>query len=650
MKPKSIITSPHVWTLFLVSLFVVVYYLWGAKYYATVIPRQEFPTGWDNGNVLLWQYLFQTGSLPYRDFWYPYGGLILVSVPFPWGFIFNAAYSALVLILSLLSFYLITNRHLGRGLAIFAIWFGLAHQNMFPVIRYTIMVPFLVSYVCAASEKKRLGLAHVVFWISAAASILGDMVTAVYGGLLMVLVFALDAIQNWPAFKLDIAGRMKREIAVPALFVALYLLVLALNGQIPGFVRFYMALGGVAQYAGSAAPIDDYFQWKPFNNGFFIWGAVILLAWGIFFYLTDFREKRKVSLAILLLGISNVMLIYKQLVHTNTAYFFGISTTVAGVLLVVLGRPERIKTGQYIAAFFFSGILFGSFQSNDGAASLWSRFSRPVDLVNDFKSLISPPIAYADYASVQWDLKNFRQYSTLMQVLDGILPRMSVSNPSDLFVLTEEPALYIMAKKRPPFYQNLYDGSLLQAQQNTVQWLEKNRPSVVVFNTRNLDVFGVPGIVRAPLVYEQVILNYVPDVIVGDYAVLRPRKPEEAVDVKFWRQSLASIELRALPRLTSMPKFEECVGTAPCVDFLEIRLKAPVTSTTPALVPIVVGENMFEIHFVMIPEQQRYVIYLDRLWFWGGLRHAGMSPAVGAMDSTMDWSIVHRAKRDDILY
>src|SRR5204863_378526 len=115
-----------------------------------------FPPGWDTGNGLLWTYLFQSGWLPYRDFWYPYGGIIWSSSVFPWNFILANGYCALVLITSLLSFYLITDRSLARALAIFAIWFGLAVADVFPIIRYAIVVPFIFSYLCASHERGRV--------------------------------------------------------------------------------------------------------------------------------------------------------------------------------------------------------------------------------------------------------------------------------------------------------------------------------------------------------------------------------------------------------------------------------------------------------------------------------------------------------------
>ena len=71
---------------------------------------------------------------------------------------------------------------------------------------------------------------------------------------------------------------------------------------------------------------------------------------------------------------------------------------------------------------------------------------------------------------------------------------------------------------------------------------------------------------------------------------------------------------------------------------------------TPVLVPIAVGDDTFAINFLVVPGQQRYAVYLDRLWFWGGLKQVGMDPRVGEVNPAVQVSVIHRARRDDILY
>jgi hypothetical protein len=215
--------------------------------------------------------------------------------------------------------------------------------------------------------------------------------------------------------------------------------------------------------------------------------------------------------------------------------------------------------------------------------------------------------------------------------------------------LSDEQLLYIMARQRPPYYSSLYDGSFLKAQQRTVAWLRTNRPNVVVYNVKRQDVFGVPAVVRDPLIFEEVILNYVLDTTVYDYAILRPRKPAEPISLAFWGDVLSDINLAQLPRYSSFSRFKECRG-GDCVDFLQARPRAPVPHPTETAVEIAAGEQRFRARFLMVPEQQEYVLSLDRLWFWGGLRRAGVQPSLASHDPTVQVSVVRRARRDDILY
>jgi hypothetical protein len=640
----------HAVVLFAIGLVVVLYYLRGASYTATVSVRQELPAGWDTGNGLLWSYLFQTGAQPYRDFWYPYGEMIWGYAPFPWGVIYNSGCCAAVLVLSLLSFYVVTRRSLARATAMFAIFFALAQQNVFPTIRYAILVPFLLSYIGIGFEKKRVGLAHVIFWLAAALSLLGDLVTVFYGWLLVGLVIGVDAWEDRRSFRFEAWPRAKREFLVPFGFAVLYILKLTFAGQLPGFLHFYLQLGGISAYAATPAPVEMWMKWLPAENGFFLWGGAVLFGLGLFLYLTEGYENRREAIAIAALGLCTLMLFYKQLVHQNSAYFFGIPVPIAGCLVLVLGGGRRFGWVQRGVILVVAGMLFGTVQMNDGLTTFWQRFERPTDLWADFKSLVHPPMTAREYVATQWDLKNFRQYVAQLAVLDAIQPRMSRTKPRDLFTLTDDQAIYIMARKEPPFYPNQYDGSPIAAQQLTVKWLDENRPSVVLFNTRRLDLFMVPAIVRAPLVYEKVILGYVPDTTVGDYAVLRLRTPAEPVDLTFWSQYLGAIDLLELPRNSSIKRFQDCAGKSGCVDFLQVRTATAVAAPTPISLPVTAGGQTFTIKFMLVPAQQDYTVYLDRLWFWGGVKRAGLQPTLGAVPAGIQVSLARRASRDDILY
>jgi hypothetical protein len=250
----------------------------------------------------------------------------------------------------------------------------------------------------------------------------------------------------------------------------------------------------------------------------------------------------------------------------------------------------------------------------------------------------------------RWDERNFRSLPHLLAVMEAVRPRLSAGAPCDLFALSDEQLLYVLTGKRPPYYANLYDGSPLEAQQRTVRWLETQRPAVVVWKPSRQVLHLVPAVVRAPLVFEKVILSYVPAQTVGDYVVLRPRAPAEPVDLAFWGGHLGDVPLRHLPRFSSFPRFGDWREGSPVAEFLRVRCTEPPDGPSEAVVGTTAGGRRFQLRLTLVPREREYTVYLDRLWFWGGLRRAGFQPALADHTPGVEVSVVRRAGRDDLLY
>ena len=632
-----------------VCAVVFVYFLSGAEFVGTILPQQEFAAGWDEGNGHLWAYLYQTGAMPYRDFWYPYGGLIAAQAPFPWGFLHERTYLSLVMILSLLSFYLLTDRSAVRAITMFAIWFGLCHADVYPAARYTVLVPFVLSYIAASGSRDRIGAAHVVFWLSVLAGLMGDTVVFVFAWAPVAIVLGLDLLRNPHKSRAELRSRLLRDFAVPAALVAAYVIRLAINGQLGGMLSFFLDLGMMKAYSATPANVDAWLRFSPFDSGFFMWGVPVLLGLGLYFYLTGPPEEKNKAVAVFLLGLSNLFLFYKQLMHPGRVYYLGVSITVAGFLLLIFARNARMSRIQRLAAVLTVAVILATMQASGALGAFWDRVGHPSAVWRDVKSIVHEAGNSSRYVERRWDLKNFRQHPQLLAVMDAIRPSLSGRKPNDLFTLSDEQLLYIIARKRPPYYVNVYDGSFLKAQKRTVAWLESNRPNVVVYNVTRQDVFGVPAVVRNPLVFEKVILDYVPDQRIGDYVILRPRKPMESVDFIFWGGLLGDIPLQQLPRFSSFARFDEC-RSGKCADFLKVRCRTTLSHPTEAAVSIAVGSQRFHVRMLLVPEQQEYFVFLDRLWFWGGLRQAGFQPAIADHPPTVEVSLIRRAWRDDILY
>ena len=633
----------------MVCLFMPLYYTWGAEFFLKVLLPQQVPAGWDNSNGFLWRYLVEHGAMPYRDFWFPYGGHMIRYLQFPWGFIAGRLFEALVLILSLLSFYLVTDKSLSRTLAIFGLWFGLAHLGVFPAGRYAVMVPIVLSYICVSYEKRRIGWPRILFWAAIAASLLDDLLILLYSGFPILVLLCLEAVRDRSLFFQGLRDRLLRDFLVPAVVVSGFVLALAWNGQLSGLLEFYRNAGAMATYAANPVSVRPWLGMNPIDRGFFMWAGVVLLGFGIYLYLTDPPERRKINLVILLLGISSLVLFNKQMVHADPAFGW-MSVPTAGCLFLLFARGDALNRAQRLSLFFVAGLFLGVFWSSGIPQEIPWRVS-PSILKGNLVALSRSREARVHDLEETWDLKRFKEHPALLAVLDAIKPRLAPGKEDSLFALSDEQILYIMARQNPPYYCSLYDGSPLEAQKKVVDWLQRKRPSVVVFDTAKQDVFGVPAIVRAPLTYEKVILNYVLDTRIGSYAILRPRKPGEPVDVAFWQAVVGVVDLGHLPRYSSIGRFAPCPSSSSdCAEFLLVQPKAPLESPADISIPVTAARHRFEIKFRMVSEQKQYAISLDRLWFWGGLRRAGLSPALAGSDPGLTLEIVRRAQRDDILY
>lgn len=651
-KPRALFsnTATHAAILSLVVAAIPIYYLWGAEYFYKFSRREDLPPiGWDSGNLMLWQYLVQHGSLPYKDFWYPYGGQIFGYLSFPLGTIYARLVGTTIFVLSLFSFYLVTNRSLLRTLAIFGLWLGMFHHGVFIVGRYAVAVPIIASYVCVSYETRRIGWSRVLFWMAVAASFFDDVLMLVYSGIPIFFLLCLEGVRDRRQFFRQLPMRVLRDFLVPALMLSGFLVWMAWHGQLHGLLDFYRDLSALTAYAANPVSLTPWLTMEPIDRGFFMWSGVVLLGFGIFLYLTDSAERHKVSLLILLLGLCDLILFYKQLVHADSTFGW-LSIPAAGCLFFLFGRGDALNRVQQLSLWAVAGLFMGVFWRSDALTEFSKRVSLSI-MKGNLEALSIGSQERARVLEQSWDLKRFKQQGDLLTILEAVKPRLEPGNLSSLFTLTDAQLLYVMARQNPPYYFSLYDGSSLEGQKKVVGWLGQKRPKVVFVDTNIRDVYGVPAIVRDPLTYQHVILNYVLDTRVGHYAILRPRKPEESIDFEFWQGIAGTVDLGHLPRYSNIGRFKPCTSTLQgCSEFLLVKPKVPVLVPTPANFTIIANGNRFSLHFTLVPEQQEYAVFLDHLWFWGGLRQAGLSPAFAELDPRLDVEVVRRARRTDILY
>jgi hypothetical protein len=240
-----------------------------------------------------------------------------------------------------------------------------------------------------------------------------------------------------------------------------------------------------------------------------------------------------------------------------------------------------------------------------------------------------------------------------------------------LFVLSDDPYFYVLTGVRPYFHTNFYNAAPIQEQKRIVQLLEAEPPEVVIWRFTDAGMDGVPPVIRNALVYEHVIQHYVPaeETPRGPFALLRRRRPQEPVAVDFWRERLSLlVHLGHIPRFSSMARFKEPSGRADeeVAEFLTIKVRDPAAVAAvplelpkidehhPAgrsvLVPVECAGRRFAIALSVVPGQSEYHVLLNRVWFWGALRKAGLSPTLGDAGPGIELRIDRRALDDGILY
>src|SRR5262249_13977726 len=122
-----------------------------------------YTPSWDGDNLLYWEYLAHHGWLPYRTFWYPYGGLFAFGLPLPTGPAIRWAYNLTLFAL----FFTALGRWRGTTVAVVgtAVMYAAMRFDLVPAVdRYLLAVNVLLSYVAIGPRVD--ARARVPFWIA----------------------------------------------------------------------------------------------------------------------------------------------------------------------------------------------------------------------------------------------------------------------------------------------------------------------------------------------------------------------------------------------------------------------------------------------------------------------------------------------------
>jgi hypothetical protein len=611
---------------------------------------QRFMPQWDEANVLYWKYLISRGALPYRDFWYPYGGFSAFDQPAPVGTLSRAVYALALFWLFALAFYRASGRRVGATCAATAVlivggWTGLFHA----LHRYLLAVDVLLSFLAIGATCAAGWGAYALFWFACSLALFFEPPQLVYAAPGIAIAVIFDLLDQPVGDRRRIAAHLVRAAVVPVVAAVAFLAWLWHRGQLEGFLAFNLALGDTAAYA--ALPTDVVFYARAPQSAAFLVLVTpcLLIGIGLFERLRSGAGGGAASWRVPIgLGSVTTMMLQKFLVRPNEqqlAYLVPLA-----LLSVVFLAPGRRSSADRVVLGFILGAGVAAFVINGGTNAVAHRLiGAPARLVSGWSALRDATwlqevnrTAFAESRFV---------WFTEERALADRLRTLSGDGSPRVFALSDAPALYIILGQ-VAYHANLYNASPIYEQRRIVDWLSSGEVPWVVFDPAQLSFDGFAKAVRSPLVFARVARDYVPEGREGAYEIARRRRPGEPVALDYWRDKLgATVYLGHVPRWSSVARLKPCLGQgAACQEVVAVALDP--AAPTPVSVPFEIQGLRYKVTFEAVPGVTRYYVSLERIWFWSAARAAGASArlATERMRPSVAAAIVLMVARPDVLY
>jgi hypothetical protein len=621
---------------------------------------REYHPDWDGNAVLIWSYLAHQGQLPLRDFWFPYGGHHLFYGRLPDAILYRWLYEVATYFGLFYTVYCLSRfRLLPALLVVLAVMIGAATPLQagvgIPVFwgatRHLLSAVIALAYLTIDPRRERYQAGHALFGGYCCLGLLIEPVQVAFAGPAVAAKLGLDLVQTWPSSWRQVGRRLLREFAVPAVFLAGYLLVITARGALPGFLEFYLGLGAAGHSSAEPADLAGALT-RPVGVDFVV--IVLPLA---FVALGLFERLRRPLPAnphadwLLALGLVGFVFLQKHLVRSMPWQVF-LMPALGAFGYAVLWQGRRYLAERLVMAVT-AGVFAALLIIGGGAAQPFRALTDgPARLAAGLNLLLNETGRIAAANEAAYAPARFVRYAAENQVVAFLRGRHAAGQVPTVYVLGDSQAFYILLRQTPPYHTNNYNASPIREQRKVVGWLRRERPAYVIWDPSRSAFDLVPFIIRNPLIYDEVIVNYLPLEVVGGYHVLRSRNEGERVPVDYWRETLGPMaHFGYLASVSSFAKFGAC-RVGPCVEFLQVELTEPVARGEEVAVPVEVAGRAFTVLFNTVAGQSTYHVLLDRVWFWGALRRAGYSPRLvaEALPPRAKATILSLAPEPDILY
>jgi hypothetical protein len=585
-------------------------------------PQASFTGQWDSSVFYVWQYLVHAGYVPFRDFWYPYAGAYLQLEPFPFGEIAGYLQGATVLFLAYLGLYQLFRRHLRPTLLVFGIILTAVLLGGFEAWwRYMLPLDVILAYLAVNREKRVFQPAHLLLAVSVALAFFYEPAQLMYatGGMLAHTCYRLAARFGGARFRWDWRGiaaeiRMRAcyELIPAAAAICVVLGFLATQGMLRGFLAFYAELGTLAKYSASVTNVPNWMNVQVNTLSIFVVTFYLL---GLSFQ-GCIRQPRVYNPAVaicLSLSAVSYLALQKHIMRGPISNQLLVIPALAIVFYAIWRWPRRTVLQTLIVGAFLGGFVGLAILKGVPTQAGRALRASAATLASNYG------VVFQQRSSVERAVKNEYspsryEYLAKMKVIDILVKDLGFRRPDKIFTLSDDAFFYALLNQDAPYEINAYNSSPIVDQRKVLEWLRRNSPRFVLWDTRQAKFDWVPSSVRIPLIYRYVVRNYAFVQSVDQYQVLRRKSASEGMDLGFWRKELGTpVDLGYIPSLSNPKDYHTC-SPGSCGELLQITIPAAPTGSTVVL--SVPQQPDLAISFAAISGKRNYFINLERIWFW----------------------------------
>ncbi len=626
---------------------------------ALIGPPPQLVPSWDANNFIFWQYLVQKTNLePIKDFFWPYGFQWLFDEPAPWGpvasylwflsfwaFLALGAYVALSRFLS--GWTLVRRYVLVAGFFVTAL---LSTDAPFTT-RYVGPLGLVLLYVGIDPRDRLRSPKRLAFAVAALSLTLFEVAQTLYAlapiGFLLLVELATEVRRT----RADIGRWAARATATIGMPLGITVVVLLGFGILHGTTVFYeQELVAASAYAFPST-VDQWVTTPKTLESLIFWAVPVSVALGMFGLVKRRGHGRASSAAVVALGLLGFMMLQKQILRPHSATQIWLPL-VFGLVYWAMTAAALHRTRRAVAVAATAGALAALVLVSGGYEAGWRALSAaPARLSDSVGALIHQRGQFAAQEKQAFGARSFAKFDDYKPVIRALRATPAVRAGGPVWVLGDDTAVPMMLGESWPYYFNdLYDTSPLAFQKIVLDRLRSHPPARAVWNfsPAALVFDAVPSPVRVPLLYSWAVRSLVPERQIGTFAILRPRRPGEPIALDWWKDRIgATLNLGHIPEAARLSG-ERCTSGPDCGTQLVITFPAGTPHSPEIDVPLTVAGMQFTIA-VQASEASRYVVPLDRVWFWAAA--AGLPRSVDATEAGgADVTVERRSIDPGVLY